>query len=188
MIGGVTGLVVLGGAAGAVAATQGSGGSGRQAYLADLAQRLDVSPSTLTAAMRAAASDRVDAALAAGRITQAQANAIKQRIAQGGGGRLFGHRLGRGVVRDGIAVAAQYLGITPATLRSDVQSGKSAAEIASSTPGKSVAGLTAAITAAATTRLDQLVSRGVITSQQEQQLLATLPARLDTLLQRTGGR
>ena len=73
---GATGLVVLAGAAGAVAATQGSTGFGSQAYINDLAGRLGVTPSALTAAIKASDSDQIDAALAAGRLTQAQATAL----------------------------------------------------------------------------------------------------------------
>ena len=72
---GATSVVMLGGAGGAVAATQGSAGSHRQAYIDDVAKRLNVSPSALIAATRAARSDQIDAAVAAGRITQPQAEA-----------------------------------------------------------------------------------------------------------------
>jgi hypothetical protein len=52
---GAAGLVLLGGAGGAVAvaATQGSAGSGGQAYIEDVAKHLSFSPSALTAAMKA---------------------------------------------------------------------------------------------------------------------------------------
>ena len=189
---GATGLLMLGGAAGAVAATQSSSSSPRQAYVTDVAHHLGVTPSALTAAMKAATIDRINAALAAGRLTQAQAIALKQRVEQGtgapylgGGG--FGHRgFGHGRFARAGAVVAQYLGISEATLRSELQSGKSLAQIASSTSGKSVAGLKTAIVTAAKTRLDKAVSNGRITSAQETQLLATLPARADAALQRTG--
>src|SRR5271166_1819675 len=75
---GATGVLLLGGAGGALAATQSSSGSGRQAYVDDLAKRLNVSPSALTAAAAAARNDQIEAALAAGRITQSQADALKQ--------------------------------------------------------------------------------------------------------------
>jgi hypothetical protein len=182
---GATGLVLLGGAAGAVAATQGSGASSRQAYVDDVAKHLNVSPSALTAAMKAAMNDRIDAAVAAGRLTEAQASKLKQRIQQSNGLPFFGHRFGRGGAGGRSAAAAQYLGIGQATLHSELESGKSLAQIASSTPGKSVDGLKAAILAAAKTRLDKAVSSGRITSQQEQQRLAKLPSRIDALLQRT---
>ena len=184
---GATGLVLLGGAGGAVAvaATQGSAGSGRQAYIDDVAKHLNVSSSALTAATKAAGNDQIEAAVAAGRITQSQANALKQRIQQGGGVPFFGHRFGGSGLGNG--VAAQYLGISAATLRSELQAGKSLAQIASSTPGKSVEGLKAAIIAAEKARLEKALSSGSITSQQEQERLTNLSSRIDALLQRTGG-
>jgi hypothetical protein len=113
-------------------------------------------------------------------------------VEQGNGAPFFGHDgfghggLGhRGFTRAG-AVVAPYLGISEATLRTELQSGKSLAQVASSTPGKSVAGLKAAIVTAAKTRLDKAVANNRITSTQEQQLLASLPARMDAALQRTG--
>ena len=189
---GATGVILLGGAAAAVAATQSSSNSPRQAYVTDVAHHLGVTPSALTAAMKAAMIDRINAALAAGRLTQAQAVALKQRVEQGTGAPFLGagglgHRgVGHlGLARAG-AVVAQYLGISEATLRSELQSGKSLAQIASSTSGRSIAGLKTAIVTAAKTRLDKAVSNGRITSAQETQLLATLPARVDAALQRTG--
>lgn len=196
---GATGLILLVGAAGAVAATQSSQGSAkseRQAEVADVAKHLGVTPSALTAAMKAAMVDRINAAVAAGRLTQDQATKLKQRVESGNGapflgGRGFGHaglRGGfghRGLARAG-AVVTQYLGISEATLRSDLQSGKSLAQIASSTPGKSAAGLKAALMTAAKTRLDKAVASKRITTAQEQRLLASLPARIDRALQRTG--
>jgi hypothetical protein len=182
---GATGLVLLGGGAGALAATQTSGGSGAQAYVNAVARHLNIAPSALTAAIKAADIDRINAAVAAGRLTQTQATALKQRIQQSNGVPFFDHRFGRGAFGGRSAVAAQYLGISRATLRGELQSGKTLAQIASSTPGKSAAGLKAAIITAATTRLHKAVSAGLITSQQEQQRLTTLSTRIDALIQRT---
>ena len=140
----ITGVAVLAGAGGAIAATQSSAGSLGQAYLNDLANRLGVSPSTLTTDMKAALEDQINAAVTAGRISQAKANALKQRIEQ------TGPLLGLGRVRFGLglrgtklgaAAAAQYLGSSEATLRSDLASGKSLAQITASIPGKSPTGL-----------------------------------------------
>jgi hypothetical protein len=180
---GASGLMLLVGAGGAVAATQSSGSSPRQAYVNDVAKRLNVSPSALSNAMKAAAIDRINAAVAAGRLTQAEANTLKQRIQNGQGAGFLWHR--HRALRAGLHVAAQYLGISPQTLRSDLRSGKSLAEIAGSTPGKSVAGLKSAILAAAKTRLDAAVKNGRITGQQEQKVLTRLSSRIDMLLNHT---
>lgn len=82
---GVTALAAAAFAGGAYAATQQSPSHSRQAFLNDVAKRLHVSPQQLTSAIKGAAIDQVNAAVAAGKLTQAQANAIKQRIQQQAG-------------------------------------------------------------------------------------------------------
>jgi hypothetical protein len=183
-------LFVLGGAAGAVAATQGSGNSGARAYIDDLAGRLHVTPSALTAAMTAALDDQIDAAVTAGRLTPAQGAALKQRVANGGGRRFRGAGFGKGVrlrglLRAGARAAAGYLGISVAQLRADLAAGKTLSQIASSTPGRSTEGLRAALLAAARTKLDRAVAKGRISGTQEQAILSALSTHIDTLLQRT---
>jgi AraC-like DNA-binding protein len=68
---------------GAYAATQSSAPS-RQAFLNDVAKRLNVSPQQLKNALKGAFDDQLQAVVAAGKLTQAQANAIKQRIQKRG--------------------------------------------------------------------------------------------------------
>jgi hypothetical protein len=175
---GATALALFGGTAAAVAATQSSPAAGPRAYVDDLAKRLGVAPSALTAAMQGARADRIDAALAAGRITKAQADALKAHIRGA-------TRLARGKHLGARRLAAQYLGITPAELRKQLRSGRSLAQIAASTSGKSVDGLRAALTAAATTRLQKALADGSITSQQEQKRLGAVSRRIDALLNRS---
>jgi hypothetical protein len=186
LIGGVVLAVVGGGVGGAIAASgSGSPSAERQAFLADAANRLGVTSTQLQDALKQAANDRVDAAAAAGRITQAMADRIKQRIESGDFGRGFG-RLGfhRGFRAIGKA-AATYIGITPLQLRQEIVGGKSLAQVATD-HGKSVDGLKQAILDAATTRLDKGVSAGRLTSQQEQELLDRLKSRLDDIVNHAG--
>lgn len=70
-------------AGGAYAATQNSGPTTRQAFLNDVAKRLHVTPQQLTAALDGATTDQLQAAVAAGRLTQAQANALEQKLKKG---------------------------------------------------------------------------------------------------------
>jgi len=118
---------------------------------------------------------------AAGRLRQPRADGPGQRIRRRGGVALMGRKLGGGG-RSG-AVAAQYLGINRSTLRSALDSGRSLAEIAASTPGRSVEGLHAAITTAARERLAQAVSNGWIRSEEARERLDDLPGRVDALLE-----
>src|SRR4051794_41079804 len=78
-----TTLAVVGGGAAAVAAS-GSGSHGSD-FLDSVAKHLGVTPQKLEDATKAAAIDQVNADLAAGRITQAQADELKKRIEAGDG-------------------------------------------------------------------------------------------------------
>jgi hypothetical protein len=188
-----TALAAAAGAGGAYAATS-TNSNPRQAYLNDLAHRLGVTPQKLDDALKGAFNDRLSAAVAAGKLTQAQADAIKQRLAQRGvppigigGGPLGKHPLGPG--RFGrhakLGAAAKYLGLTPAQLRDQLRSGKSLAQIATQR-GKSVSGLKDALQRAAKSKLDKAVSAKRITSTQEQQLLSRLSSRLDAIINHQG--
>jgi hypothetical protein len=99
-------------------------------------------------------------AVKAGRLTQAQADTIGATLTQrftdlvngvrppmGPGGHGPGHDHG-----DGIQVAATYLGISLDSLRTQLQGGKTLAQIANATSGKSASGLIDALVADATTR------------------------------------
>jgi hypothetical protein len=196
-----TALVLLGGAAAAVAATGSSSGAGEQAYINDLASRLKVTPSALGAAIKAADSDQINSAMRVGRLTAAQAKSLEQRIAEsttapmlGGGGfgaRRLGARLGfrggrfGGGRRGSDAIVTQYLGISDATLRTDLAAGESLATIANDTPNHSASGLAGAIISAETTRLNNAVTAKTITPAQETTRLANLSRRVNALLQRT---
>jgi AraC-like DNA-binding protein len=83
VIGGAA-LAVAAFAGGAYAATQNSGPSSRQAFLNDVAKRLHVSPQQLSSALNGAFLDQLQAAVKDGRLTQAQANALEQRLKQKG--------------------------------------------------------------------------------------------------------
>src|SRR4051794_8530332 len=81
---GVTGLVVLGGGGAAYAVTN-ANDNGREAFLGDVAKRLNVTPQKLNDAIKGAFEDRLDAAVKAGKLTQAQADQIKKKVEQNGG-------------------------------------------------------------------------------------------------------
>jgi hypothetical protein len=196
----IAGLAMLagGGAAGAVAATSAGGttaGTSTQAFIRDLAARLDVSPATLTAAVRAALDDRISAAVDAGRISAAQGAALERRAAVRAAFPMLGRRalLRSRLLVAGARIAAAYLGISAPVLRGDLASGQTLAQIASSTPGRSTAGLQQALLGWATARLERAVEAGKITGAQQERLLTALTNRLPTLLERNwnttrGGR
>lgn len=185
---------------GAYAATQ-SGANARQKFLDDVAKRLSVSPAQLKSALQGAFDDRLQAAVAAGRITQAQANALKQDIQQRGGAPLgFGgmHRRHGGPRMFGpaghpplgapggrVSAAASYLGLSESQLFDQLSQGKSLAQIAAAQK-KPISGLKSAISDAIKARLDKAVAAKWLTSAQEQKILSGLPSILDAQINRKG--
>lgn len=175
-----------GAAGGAIAASGSDPAAERQAFLNDAAGRLGTSSAKLEGALKAAAIDRVDAALAAGRITKDEAQQLRDAINSG----KLPLGAGLGSRHDGmhaghfLDAAATYLGLTEAELRTQLESGKSLADVAKS-QGESVDGLKQAILAGAQTKLDQAVKDGRLTSTQRDQMLADLKSRIDDLVDRT---
>jgi len=186
-------------ALGAGAAIAGGGlGSDQQTFLNDVAKRLNVTPQQLTAALQGASVDQIDAAVAAGKITKAQGDAMKLRAAQGsqpffGGGYRGGFRhggFGHGGFAHGgpmsLSAAASYLGLTEAELRTQLESGTSLAQVAKD-KGKSVDGLKTALTDQAKQTLDAAVKAGNLTQAEADQMLSGLSQRLDDMINGTGG-
>ena len=177
----VAGLAVAGGGA-AYAATQlGSPQQENQAVLNDAAKQLGVQPSALSAALKKALENRVDEAVAAGRLTKAQGNELKQRIESGdvplfgGPGRGFGHH--HAGPFGGLDAAVSYLGLTDAQLRTQLESGKSLADVAKA-QGKTVDGLVQALVNSAKKRIDAAVTAGRLTQTQADSILADLKSRV----------
>jgi hypothetical protein len=182
----------LGGGGAAIAATQ--GGSPRDDFLNSVAQHLGVSRQKLDDATKAAAIDQVDAQLAAGKITKAQADALKARIqagdvpflggpgGPGGPGMRFG--LGFGLpakLGAQVQAAASYLGLSESDLRSKLNAGQSLADIAKA-QGKSTDGLKQALVAAAKASLDKAVADKRITDAQRTEALNEINQHLDDLI------
>ena len=74
----------------------------------------------------------------------------------------------------GLAAAATYLGLTQAELQTALQSGKTLAQIANATDGKSAAGLIDALVAAEKTKLAAAVTAGKLTQAQADEISTTL--------------
>jgi uncharacterized coiled-coil protein SlyX len=190
---GAAGLAAVAGGGIAYATTKDPGATDRKALLDDVAKRLNVSPSDLQSAVQGAVADQLDKAVAAGRLTQQQADAMKQRLKDRGGSPLFGggRRLGFAhpgplgpggrLLFGGPDVVAKYLGLDAATLRDRLASGKSLADVARD-QGKDVAGLEQALVDAARSRLDKAVVDKRITAQQRQSILDRLKSRVADLV------
>jgi hypothetical protein len=174
---GAVALVAIAGGGGAIAATQLSPQQESQTVLNDAASQLGVTPSELSAALKSAIEKRIDAAVAAGRLTNEQGDALKQRV-ESGEFPLFGFGPGQGMFEHhelfrGLDVAASYLGLSEDELRSELDSGKTLADIAKA-QDKTVDGLVQALVAGAKTHLDEAVADGHLTKAQTAQMLSHL--------------
>ena len=189
VIAGAAAALAVGGASAGVAATKlatSSPSEESKAIVNDAAKNLGVEPSKLSAALKKAFEDRIDAAVADGRLTKAQGDELKQRIESGELPLLgaFGFRHGPGGPHEflrGLDAAASYLGLTEDQLHSRLESGKTLAEIAKA-QGKSVDGLKDALVKDAKTKLDAAVKSGRLSSAEEQRILAGLQQHVDDLV------
>jgi hypothetical protein len=161
----------------------------------DVAARLGIPPEKLRDAFKAALTARVDAAVAAGRLTPEQGARLKARIASAKG---FGVRLGiraaiakhrlrfagRAAARGkAIGAAATYLGLSRETLRAELAKGQSLAQLAKA-KGKTGDGLVAAMLAPAKAALAKAVASGRLTQARADAILARLTERVEALVER----
>jgi hypothetical protein len=191
-------LAVAGGGGAAVAATTGS--SSPNDFLDSVAQHLGISRQKLDDATKAAAIDQVDAQLAAGKITKDQADELKKRIQSGdipplgGGGPGFGFGRPGGTggpggpggllkagIGDSLAAAAKYLGLSESDLRTQLNAGKSLADVAKA-QNKDLNGLEQAILAAAKSDLDKAVSDKKLTQSQADDVYNRLKSNIDDMV------
>jgi hypothetical protein len=137
----------------------------------------------LIAALAAAAKERL--ASAAAKLPAA----ITAEVDRAGGptNARAGRRLRRGHSR-ALAAAASYLGVSAAQLRSELRSGKTLAQIADATGGKSEAGLIAALVATRKATLASRVGAGKITMAQADTILPKLTARVSAQVNRVHGK
>ena len=174
---------VLGG--GAVAATQLSPTEESDAIVADAAKQLGVSADKLDAALKQALENRVDAAVEAGTITEAQAAELKERI-EAGDVPLVGVGPGRAIAA--ATTASSTSRRRPRTSASPRRSSERASRTATRSPrsrrpnGKTAAGLVDALVAAAKADLDEKVAAGRLTEAQRTAILADLESRIDDVV------
>ena len=182
---GVAALAVAGGGAAIAASGSGSPQAESKAVIDDAAKQLGVESSELSSALKSALKKRVDAAVAAGRVTKEQGDAMKARIDADEfplfGGPGFGHH-GRGGHGFGhLGAAASYLGLSETELRSQIESGKTMADVAKAR-GKTVDGLVAALVADEKKELDEAVAAGRLTRSQADEILANATEKFTHLV------
>ena len=107
----------------------------------------------------------------------------------GFGGRPDGGRgFGFGGPGGSFSAATAYLGISPTQLFADIQSGKTLAQIANSTSGKSASGLIDAMVAAQQSQLNAAVKSGRITQAMATQIASNLKSRVARIVNGGFGR
>jgi hypothetical protein len=186
------GVLAAGGAGGAIAATKAKDDPKKveDSILSTAAKKLGVTTEQLRDALSSAEDAQLDQAVKDGKLTQAQADAIKKHRAERGtvlgfpGGPPGRHRGfgpgGPGGPRGGgiFGDVAKALGITKAKLFSQLRAGKTLAEIAKAN-GNSLDDVKAAVTASAKKKLDAAVKAGKITQAQADDMLSHLSEHLD---------
>ncbi len=103
------------------------------------------------------------------------------------GGGFGGRGFGFGGPFGGLSAAASYLGVSTSRLTTQIAAGKTLAQIANGTSGKSASGLIDAMVAAQQKQLDQAVSNGQLTQSQADQLQANLKTRVTAMVNGTFG-
>jgi uncharacterized protein YidB (DUF937 family) len=184
LIFGAVALLAVAGGGVAIAASDSSPAEENQAIINDAAQQLGISPSKLNDALKKALGDRVDAAVAAGRITKAEGDALKQRINSDGFPLFFGPHRGFGhfgFFHHRLDAAASYLGVTEEQLRTELEGGKTLAEVAQA-HGKSADGLVDALVAGAKQKLDSAVAAGRLSQVEANDMLNGLRDRITSLV------
>jgi hypothetical protein len=88
---------------------------------------------------------------------------------------------------DDFDAAVAYLGLTAAQVQTDLAAGKTLAQIAAATSGKSTDGLIAALVAAEKTEIAAKVTAGAITQAQADAVIPTLTAHFTAFVNGTGG-
>lgn len=201
-------LAIAGTAAGIVAAQ--TGGSTpdatptekdtlRDQFLDDLAGNLGVSRAGLDTALSQTALDMVDKALADGKITDAEAQRIRERINSGDfplfGG--FGHRgrghmgfgggMGFGMIGCGakLEAVAVFLGVDASVVRDGLMNDQSLAQIAEAN-GKSRDELKSFLIDNVTTKLNQAVADQDITQKRADEALQNFKDHVDDLIDHKG--
>ena len=154
--------------------------------LAQIATARGKTVSGLEAAMVAAVKTKLDAAVAAGKLSAADEQTklvrVQKLVDRLVNAKLTGRERRHAAARL-LTVAAKYIGVTPRALAADLQ-GKSLAQVATA-HGKTVAGLKAALLQPFKDRLDKAVASGRISAADAQAKLAKISAKLDELIVKT---
>lgn len=178
------GAVAVGGAATSAQEHDGPLGT----FLARVADKLGVSEDELNAAIEEAGVETIDEALADGRITDDQADRLRERVEDGGfpfPPRPFGerHMKGPNFVVD---AAVEVLDMSREDLLGQLKDGNSLADVAEA-EGMSVEAFEAALLAEVKAQLDGLVSDGELTQDQADRIFQNIEENIDRIVNSEAG-
>ena len=183
------GAVAIGGAV--TSAQEGDGPVGT--FVSKLAEKLGVSESELTTAIKDTRVEMLDEAVADGRLTQEQADSLKEKI-DGSDYGLFGlergFRGGHGLCRRAaghlLGTAAEVLVMPKEDLAQQLKDGKSLAEVAEA-KGMSVEDFKSALLDKEKANLDTLVSEDKLTQTQADRIYEKFQENIDTIVNAVPG-
>jgi hypothetical protein len=195
---GAIGLVAIGVAGGAIAATQLDSPSARSAAIVtDAAGQLGVTPAALQNALVKAEEDQIDSEVSSGQISKDQGDALKSALESGalpvintpgpgggGGGGFRGGGFGGAGPFTDLSAAASFLGLTVQQIQTDLQNGQTLADIAKA-QGKTADDLVSALVTAERSKIDSAVSAGKLSSDQETKILAALQTQITNAVNNT---
>lgn len=164
-----------------------------QDFLSKLAANLGISQNDLEQAIRTTDSQLLDQAVADGKITEVEAQKIRDRIASGDvlfpfRGRGHGHGHGFGCGFEAVELLGQtaaFLGVTAQDVMDGLHNNQSLAQIAEA-HGKTADGLSSYLYDQLKTCLDQAVQNGRITQAQEDTILSNAQARIAEIINHAG--
>jgi polyhydroxyalkanoate synthesis regulator phasin len=186
MLGIALGAMLLGGTAVAQSDSDGSGLG--QSFIDRLAEKLGMTPDELETTIKETQAEAIDAAVADGRLTEEQGEALKERVDSGPGFlRLMPNtgRAGTHAFRHldiNLATIASELGMTTDELRDELAAGSTLGDVITE-HGSTVEEIVTTLVSDAGSELDEAVANGNLTQEQALQILANLPERLTQMIE-----
>ena len=187
------GAVVIGGAG--TSAQEGEDGGLVGTFIGKLADKLGVSEDELKTAIKDTRIEMIDEAVDSGKLTQEQADKLKERIEAGDLGFGFGPRFGEGRFGHGLCkravggvldASAGVLDMSVEDLKAQLKDGKSLAEVAEA-QGMNVDDFKAALSDAVKAKLDQAVADEKLTQEQADRLFQGFEENIDRIVNATPG-